>query len=45
VNLCDACETAAWCLGNGCIPIQPAPEPLVWPVIDEALIPEQPAEE
>lgn len=27
MNLCDECQTAAHCLRNGCIPIQPAPEP------------------
>jgi hypothetical protein len=26
MNLCDACETAAWCSKNGCIPVtQPEP--------------------
>jgi hypothetical protein len=26
MNLCDACETAAWCSKNGCIPVK-QPEP------------------
>ena len=43
MNLCDACETAAWCSKNGCIPIsnEPHPAPLTWPVIDPKLIPEK----
>jgi hypothetical protein len=38
MNLCDACQTCAWCMRNGCIPIQPSPEPLEFPVIDPDLL-------
>lgn len=26
-SICDACETCAWCMRNGCIPITREPEP------------------
>ena len=43
MNFCDACETCSHCLKHGCIPITDEgpqiPAPLVYPVIDEGLLP------
>ena len=32
MNLCDACETAAWCSKNGCIPVSDESDPTACPL-------------